>query len=131
MTRSAIREPNAARTTAVPQSGREPAHVIARSLPGATLCIASIFCRGGSYGQEAETEIFAQRRHRSGARDAPLQARNSEERQGRQGEEPQAGDRHRALEGAQEGQESPEEKEIASNAVAQSLRDAAQSLDAL
>jgi uncharacterized membrane protein YkoI len=37
--------------------------------------------RGDSYGQEEETEIFARRRHRSEARDAPLQARKSQERQ--------------------------------------------------
>src|SRR5262245_35589417 len=43
MTRSAIRGPNAARTGGVPPSGREPSHVIARSPPGATVCIVRIF----------------------------------------------------------------------------------------
>ena len=45
----------------------------------------------------------------------PLQARRSKERQGRkgrQGEEPQAGNRHRALQGAQEGQEGPAQEEV-------------------
>src|SRR3954462_11626403 len=59
--------------------------------------------------KKRETEIFTRRRHRSEARDAPLQARKSEERQERkrrQGEKPEAGYRHRSLQGPQKGQES-------------------------
>jgi hypothetical protein len=89
----------------VPQSGREPSHMIARSPPECD----PLYC------QHLLSRL--EWRHRSEARDAPLQVREREERQGRtgrEGEKPQAGHRHRALQGAQERQESPEVEEIAS-----------------
>jgi uncharacterized protein DUF6496 len=56
---------NALRTTTVPRSEREPLPLIGRFRRGATLLFDGIYFLGDSYGQEAETEIFARRRHRS------------------------------------------------------------------
>jgi hypothetical protein len=62
-----------------------------------------------------EAEILAGLQRGGETRDAPLREGQSEKRQGwkgRHGEEPQTGNCHRALQGAQEGQESAKEKEI-------------------
>src|SRR5262249_6485750 len=57
------------------------------------------------------TEIFEKRVERRQTRDAQAQEGNAQERpQRKKGEEPQAGDRHRAFRGAPQGQESPEEE---------------------
>ncbi len=69
MIRSGNAKFNALRTTAVPQSRREPLPLIVRFRGCDTFVLTAY--------------IFARRRHRSEARDAPLQARKSEERQGR------------------------------------------------
>src|SRR6187200_1817720 len=108
---------NAVRPTPVPQLGEGTLTFDRTFSRGCDpFYIDRIYCREDSYGQEEETEIFARRRHGSEARDAPLQARKGEERQGRkrrQGEKPQTGDRHRAFKGTQEGQKSPPEEKIA------------------
>ena len=75
---------NAVRPTPVPQLGEGTLTFDRTFSRGCDpFCIDSIYCRGDLYGQEEETEIFARRRHGSEARDAPLQARKGEERQGR------------------------------------------------
>src|SRR4051794_15380541 len=64
--------------------------------------------RGAWDGEEkSETEILARVTERGRRRNAPLQARHREKRTRRQaqGEKPQAGDRDRTFQGAQEGQE--------------------------
>jgi uncharacterized protein DUF6496 len=63
-TRSATREANAARTTAVPQSG-EPSHVIARSPPGATP-LKRKYSRGASTEVEREMHRYKRGTAKSG-----------------------------------------------------------------
>jgi Family of unknown function (DUF6496) len=66
--------------------------------------------RKRKYSRGAGTEVKREmHRYKRGT------ARSGKGRTGRQGEKPQAGDRHRAFQGAQEGEESSEEEEIASD----------------
>ena len=56
---------NAVRPTPVPQLGEGTLTFDRFSRGCDPFCIYSIYCRGDSYGQEEETEIFARRRHGS------------------------------------------------------------------
>ena len=79
----------------------------------ASLCA---FGESKYHGEEKKTKIFAQCQFGRRERDATLQARHCQKRQrreGRQGEEPQAGHRHRSIGSAQEGQKGSEEGRVA------------------
>src|SRR4029077_3657995 len=76
---------------------------------------------GEAHGQE-KAKIFPQGGQRRRERDAPLQARHRPKRQGRQrrqGQEPRASHRDRPVQGAQEGQESPQETVVTETVVSE------------
>src|SRR6266436_4729440 len=89
------------------------------------VCRLTTWCRRRSHGEESKTQIRPQRRQGRRKRNAPLQARHGEKRsrrKRRQGEKPQAGDRHRSVEGPQEGQEGPAQDQALGSRLSGSRR---------